>query len=77
MIKDICKDLQSQLTRAHVGSQRRNHQPKSLHGLDLGSLHIGSRCAACFSCASPTTGQRAASDFTGALLPAVGTISPS
>ena len=34
------EDLQSQLTWAHGGLERLNHQPKSMHGLDLGSLPI-------------------------------------
>jgi hypothetical protein len=51
------EDLQSQLTwargaggrkEAEESSQRLNHQPKSIHGLDLGPLHIFSRCAGGF-----------------------------
>jgi hypothetical protein len=40
------ENLQNQLTWAHGGSQRLSHQPKSMHGLDLGPLHIWNRCAA-------------------------------
>jgi hypothetical protein len=32
------EDQKSQLTRTLGGFQRLNHQPKSLHGLDLGPL---------------------------------------
>ena len=41
------QDLQSQLIWAHGGSQRLKHQPKGMHGLDLGLLHICSRCVTC------------------------------
>ena len=33
------EDLQSQLTWAHGGSQRLNHESKSMQGLDLGVPH--------------------------------------
>ena len=41
---------QNQLTLAHRGSQRLNHEPGSLHGTDLGPLHICNSCAAGSSC---------------------------
>jgi hypothetical protein len=44
------EDIQSQLTWAGGSSQRLNHQPKSVQGLDLGPLHIGSRWAAWSPC---------------------------
>ena len=47
------EDQKSQLTWTLRGSQRLNHQPKSEHGLDLGSLCGGSRCAVWSSCGSP------------------------
>jgi hypothetical protein len=34
--------LQSQLTWDHVGSQRLNHQLKTIKGLDLGPIYIQS-----------------------------------
>ena len=40
------RDLWSQLTWAHGVSQRLNHQPKSMHGLDLRVLHICNQYAA-------------------------------
>jgi hypothetical protein len=46
-------DQLNQLTWTLGGSQGLNHQPKSEHSLDLGSLHLCSRCAAW----SPTTGK--------------------
>ena len=39
------EDQQNQLTWTFVGSQRLNHQLKSIHGLDLSPMHICSRCA--------------------------------
>jgi hypothetical protein len=44
--RTLQEDLQSQLTWVHGGSQRWNHQAKSMHGLELGLLHIFRRCAA-------------------------------
>jgi hypothetical protein len=35
------------------GSQRLNHQPMNIHGLDLGPMHIGSRCVSWFLCEFP------------------------
>jgi hypothetical protein len=47
------EDLQSQLTWVHSGSQRLNHQVKSMQKLDLSPLHICSRFAVWPSCGSP------------------------
>jgi hypothetical protein len=38
--KTTQEDLQSQLTWVHGGPQSLNHQTKSMHGLNLGTLHI-------------------------------------
>lgn len=40
------------------GSQKLNHQPNMVHGLDLDLLHICSRCTAWSSCGSPNNGSR-------------------
>jgi hypothetical protein len=54
------KDSKRRLTEStnldSGGSQRLNHWPKSKQWLDLGPLHICSRCAAWFSFGSPTIG---------------------
>ena len=50
------EDQRYQLTWTLVGSQWLNYQPKSIRGLDLGIRSIHSRCAACSSCRSGTTG---------------------
>ena len=47
------EDQQSQLTWTLGGSQRLNHQPKSIHGLDLVLPCICSKCPAWSSCDSP------------------------
>lgn len=47
------EDLQSKLIWAHGGSQRWNHQLKSMHGLDLSPLHLCCRCLSWSSCGSP------------------------
>ena len=52
------EDPQSQLSWAHGGSQRLNHQPKRMHGLDLSPLYICSRYAAWSSCGSPNNWSR-------------------
>jgi hypothetical protein len=46
------EDLQNQLIWAHGGSQRLNHQPRSMPGLDLDHLDMCSRFASCSSCES-------------------------
>ena len=38
--KTAQEDLHSQLTWAHRGSQRLNHQVKSMQEQDLGSVHM-------------------------------------
>jgi hypothetical protein len=48
----VQEDLQSLGLWGGV-SQRLNHQPKSVHGLDLGPLHRCSRCAAWCLCGFP------------------------
>jgi hypothetical protein len=40
------ENLQNQLTWVHRGSQTLTCQPESMHGMDLGPLHIGNNCAA-------------------------------
>ena len=51
-------------TRKHTestnpwGSQRLNHQPNSMHGTDLALLYICNRCAARFSCETPSNWSR-------------------
>ena len=47
------EDQQCELTWSFGHSQRLNHQPKSIQRLDLGPLHICSRCTAWSSCGSP------------------------
>ena len=47
------EDLQSQLPWTDVGSQRLNHQPESILGLDLEPLHTCIRCAVCRHEVSP------------------------
>ena len=43
------KEQQSQLTWALVGSQKLNHQPKSIHSLDLGlPEHMSQVCSLVF-----------------------------
>jgi hypothetical protein len=49
-------DQQSQLTWILGGSQRLNHQPKSIHGLDLGNPHICSRVQRSLYPCPPTIG---------------------
>ena len=39
------EDLQSQVIWAHGSTHRLNHQPKTMHGIDLDLLTISSRCA--------------------------------
>ena len=48
----------SHLTWILKGSQRLNHQLKSIHGLDLDFLHICSRYTACSSCKYPNNWSR-------------------
>lgn len=50
------EDRQNELTWTHADSQRLNHKPKRMHGLDQGPRHICSRCTAWSSCGSPTNG---------------------
>ena len=50
-VKDTTR-RQTQLTWAPWGSQRLNHQPKSMQRLDGGPLHICSRCPAWSPCGS-------------------------
>jgi hypothetical protein len=38
------ENLENQLTWAHRDSQRLNHQPESIRGMDLGPLHICNKC---------------------------------
>lgn len=47
------EDRQSQLTWAHEATKRQNHEPKDVHGLELGPLHICSRCALWLPFVSP------------------------
>jgi hypothetical protein len=47
------EDPQSQLAWDGGGSQRLNHQPESVQGLDLEPLHISGKYAAWSSCGSP------------------------
>ena len=68
------EDQQNQLIRALGGSHRLNHQPKNIHALDLGSLHICSRCAAWSSSRSP---QQLDPGLSLSLLPACGFCSPN
>lgn len=65
------EDLQSQLTWNYGGSQKLNHQPKSMHGLDLGTLYIWSKYTAWSSVCALTTGE-----LTLTLMPAFGSASP-
>jgi hypothetical protein len=51
-------DLQSQLFWAHNGSQRLHHQPNSIHGLDLVTLHVCSRSVELSPCGSPNSWRR-------------------
>ena len=44
------ENLHNQVAWAHEGSQRLNHQSKSMHGLHIDPLPICSRCAAWSSC---------------------------
>jgi hypothetical protein len=44
--------LQESIHLDPCGFQGLNYQPKNIHGLDLGPLHICSRCAAWSSCRS-------------------------
>ena len=53
--RTLQENLQSQLTWVHRGSQRLNCQPESIHGIDLGPLHICNSCAAGSSCGTPTS----------------------
>ena len=52
-VETLQEDHLSQLIWTLGGSQRLNHQPKDMPWLDLGPLHICSRCAAWSSCGSP------------------------
>lgn len=63
VVKDTTKDLQSQLTWTNgPHSQRLNHEPKSMQGLNLGPLHTCSGYAAWHSCGSPNNGAGTVSD---------------
>lgn len=53
---------QNQLTWAHRGSQGLNQQPGSLHGIDIGPLHMCLGCAAWSSSGTPNSGRGAVSD---------------
>jgi hypothetical protein len=50
------EDKQHQLTWILGGSDRLNHQAKSIHRLDLGPLYICNICVIWSSCGSATTG---------------------
>ena len=52
----------SQLTCAHSDSQGLTCQPESMHGIDLGSLHICYCCVALSSRGTLTVGAGAVSD---------------
>ena len=51
--KDSTRRLKESTNLDPGSSQRLNQQPKNNHGLDLGSPHIRSRCAAWSSCGLP------------------------
>jgi hypothetical protein len=57
-VKDTTRRPTVHQLEAHGDSQRLNDQPKSMYGLDLGPLHLCSRCAAWFSCWSPNNWRR-------------------
>jgi hypothetical protein len=57
------RDLQSQLTWAHRGSQRRNQQPKSMQRLDLASPMFVANVQLALHMGSLTSGVGAVSDF--------------
>ena len=61
------ENVQNKLAWSHRGSQRLNHQPESMHGMDLGPLHICNRCAAWLHVGPLTAGARAISDFVACL----------
>jgi len=44
--RTVLENLKNQVTWDHRVSLRLNHQPESMHGTDLGPLHILNRCAA-------------------------------
>ena len=57
------EDLQSQIVWAHGRTQRLNHQPNTMHGLDLEVLTVCSRCASWSLCGSPNNCSGAVSDL--------------
>jgi hypothetical protein len=59
--KTSSEDPQSQLIWAHGGSHRLGHQPGRMQDLDLGPLHVCSKCEGWFSCGSPNKHSRAVS----------------
>jgi hypothetical protein len=67
------EDLLSQLTIGTTGAHRDGHQPESTQELDLGSLHICSKCAAWSSRGFPN---KQTGGCLGSLLPAIGSPSP-
>jgi hypothetical protein len=73
-VKDTTRRPTESTNLAHGGSQRLNHQPKSIQGLDLEPLNICSRCKAWSSCGSPNNWSRGLSLT---LLPAIGSPSPN
>ena len=58
------ENLQNQLAWANGDLQRLNHQPGSMHGTDLGPLHIYNSCAAGFLYGVPKVGAGSVSDYT-------------
>jgi hypothetical protein len=45
-VKDTTRKITESTNLGHKGSQRLEHQPKSMHGTDLGSLNMFNRCTA-------------------------------
>ena len=61
------EDLQSQLTWAHGGSQKLNHQPESIQGLHLGPLTYIAAMKLAFHVSPLTIGAGADSDSVACL----------